>query len=194
MFTPVCDLMNGMSQYLHELGHLVDNILWFKLGVDPYPGDTYQDYDKTTSYKHDKEERKEDRGPYVTRKSELYARMFNIRHYFGVKSNITAEEWAKLFKDRWDSGEIVWSKAHDQYKLDDGSLTEPVEGGIGNPSSLFWIRLTKTLVDKIWDPGDELYDNPPEDWTYDNIWSLAKVRGRGILFFLFFLKPGHKWI
>jgi hypothetical protein len=162
---------------LHELGHLVDNILWFKLGVDPYPGDLNQDYDETTSYKHDKEKQKEDRGPYVTRKVELYARMFNLRWYFDVKRNITGTEWARLFMDKVNSGEIAWASNYSIYNRADGSSIPKPEFGIGNPSYLVWLRLTKEFIDRVWWPGEELHDNPPEDWTYDNIWSLVnKIR------------------
>ena len=161
---------------LHELGHLVDNILEKDLGVDIYPGGEHQDYYKTTAYKHEKlaDDDQKNRGRYVTRKNELYARMFNFRHYFGVTSNLTAKEWAQLFMEKVNSGDIEWNPRFLNYKNDEGEPIPKPEWGLSSNGDKVYLELNKEFLKKVWPFWLTIWEEG-KPVTYDDVWKIVKM-------------------
>ena len=161
------------SSTLHELGHIVDNILLKDLGVKPYPGDVYlnPEADKYLNPdEYDDEGNLETRGPYVTRKSELYARMFNLRHYFDVKSTISGEAWAQAWMKKVKKGDIIWNP---EKTFDD--LPVP-EFGLDEVGDVVYLELTFELVCRLWSGKRwQKICRDPEKWTYGDIWDFTTM-------------------
>ena len=86
---------------VHEIGHLMQRFLE-DMGISAYQ---YISHDRTDiTMPKDKDGSKN----YVDAEWETYARIHQLRRVFDVTSNISAREWANLFMDKVDDGEITF--------------------------------------------------------------------------------------
>jgi len=178
---------NIISSTIHELAHIIDNILSKDLGIDPIPFDIRTDAYEIPTNKDD------DREAYVIRKSESYARMHTIRWLFGVHSNITAEEWVKLWMDKVNNGEIAFDESY-VWEEDRGGKTIP-KPKFKSFGDKVYLELSRRLMDRIWGGGSPWVkhwaklkwdrgrpstlnsDRAGKPQNYDNVWTiLSKIK------------------
>ena len=95
------------STTVHEIGHLMTRFL-DDLGVEAYPGahtadDTIEKGGVQSGNKAVARDTDYPLNPW-----ESYARIHQLRRIFDVKSNISSEEWANIFMDKVNSGDITF--------------------------------------------------------------------------------------